>query len=1200
VWEEHSPLTNRVYRNTDRYIDWVNGEKVHVQHSVDITDIMQTQESLKKTTKDLNTALIDSREANKIKSMLLTHMEKRDKMLQTVNQVASLLLATDSGHSIDSVISTSMELIGNAIGGDRVFIWRNESINNVLWHICDYGWTLDGDHKEVPVAVGLKITHEKKRAEWIRKFMRRECISGSLSKMPQSDREFLGSYGMKSVVIIPLFIKDEFWGLFSIDDCHREREFTDDEIDILRAVSFMLASAINHHFLTEEVKMAQEHAMQHMENLVEERTRELALQTTTLTSLFDSVPNLIFTKNIDLQFNFCNQALLNHLGMSNEEVLGKRDIDLGMSAEISEQHEIKDRKIIESGQVCTIEESLPRSDGTLPLYETTIVPLYLDNEAVGIAGIANDITEIRESERKMAFSYEYSQRLTDALATITKSPNISAGDIRAAAEIVCYEGCHALSTSRVSVWQISDDTNTLNNISCYNDLQNQHVVLDDFDLTNRQEYTKLLRSERLIVANDVQSSSYDIISDGYGDNLCAMLDAPIRIDGKLVGVICVEQESNEEYLNKREWLREEQSFASSLADFMALAISGYERRKAREAAELANQAKSSFLANMSHEIRTPMNAILGITDILMQKETLSDETSEGLCRIYNSCDMLLSIINDLLDFSKIEAGKMDILTTQYDMASLINDAVQLNLMRSREKPVEFELHIDENLPAKLIGDELRIKQIMNNILSNAFKYTDSGAITMSVVSEAWPDKSGVTLVIVVKDTGRGMTQEHLSKLFDKYSRFDENIGSFIEGTGLGLAITQNLLGLMNGGINVESQPGVGSTFVIRLPQKTVDSKVIGSALAKRLEQFRSNYVSRKARGPIIRDLMPYGRVLVVDDLEANIYVAVGLLKPYKLHIETATSGKDAIELVRQGKTFDVIFMDHMMPGMDGIETTQLLRKTGYTKPIVALTANAVSGQADIFLQNGFDEFISKPVDIRQLNSVLNRFVRDVQSPEVLSANSTLLVEPDMDSPELENEMQLKTGILTKNVDGLDIVKGLDLHGGDEAVYLRVLRAYSGNVRDLLSETEEVSEDTLHEYKTKVHGIKGASYTLFVEQLGKYAAELETAAKNSDLEYVLKHNKPFHKIAYKIINDIDAMLSDLEAEKPKPVKDKPDTGLLLELLSACKAYDMTSADEVMSQIDEFKYDSDDGLAEWLRFNVDVINYDQVISKLSKTS
>ncbi|MCL2624491.1 MAG: ATP-binding protein [Planctomycetaceae bacterium] len=417
---------------------------------------------------------------------------------------------------------------------------------------------------------------------------------------------------------------------------------------------------------------------------------------------------------------------------------------------------------------------------------------------------------------------------------------------------------------------------------------------------------------------------------------------------------------------------------------------------ATEAAQAASHSKSAFLANMSHEIRTPMNAILGITEILMEHGTIRPEIEEGLIKIYNSCNLLLGIINDILDFSKIEAGKLDILPAQYSLASLINDASQLNVMRIDSKPIEFVLQVNENVPAKLIGDELRIKQILNNLLSNAFKYTNAGKVTLSVTSESSSDRSvgvelpsrerdvignAVTLVLRVQDTGVGMTKEQLKNLFVEYSRFHQESGISVEGTGLGLSITQRLVSLMGGKIHVESERGIGSTFVVRLPQKTVGSDILGGKVVEDLQQFRLSQTTYRQRSHIIRTMMPYGRVLVVDDVKINLYVATGLMKHYQLQIETVMNGREAIDKIKDGNVYDIIFMDHMMPEMDGMEATKHLRNLGYVNPIIALTANAVIGQEDMFLQNGFDDFISKPIDIHRLNSVLNRFVRDKQPPE---------------------------------------------------------------------------------------------------------------------------------------------------------------------------------------------------------------------------
>jgi len=408
---------------------------------------------------------------------------------------------------------------------------------------------------------------------------------------------------------------------------------------------------------------------------------------------------------------------------------------------------------------------------------------------------------------------------------------------------------------------------------------------------------------------------------------------------------------------------------------------------AKEQAIQANLAKSNFLARVSHEIRTPMNAILGITEIQLQNEKNLPDTQEALGEIYNAGYLLLGIINDILDLSKIEADRMELVPVNYDVASLINDAVHLNVMRYDSKPIEFSLQVDENIPATLFGDELRIRQVLNNLLSNAFKYTDSGEVSLSVAAEHAEQETQATLIFRVSDTGQGMTAEQLEKLFDEYTRFNMEANRTTVGTGLGMAITKYLVEMMNGTISVESNPGKGSIFTVRMPQGTVDgSGVLGREVAENLKQFRLERAAQFKKAPhIVREYMPYGRILIVDDVYTNLYVARGLLAPYGLSVETAESGFEAIEKIKKGLTYDVIFMDHFMPKMDGIETTKIIRELGYTQPIVALTANALAGQAEMFLKNGFDGFISKPIDIRQMNAVLNKLVRDKYPAETIEA-----------------------------------------------------------------------------------------------------------------------------------------------------------------------------------------------------------------------
>ncbi|MDR0320703.1 MAG: response regulator [Treponema sp.] len=405
-------------------------------------------------------------------------------------------------------------------------------------------------------------------------------------------------------------------------------------------------------------------------------------------------------------------------------------------------------------------------------------------------------------------------------------------------------------------------------------------------------------------------------------------------------------------------------------------------------AKAANRAKSAFLAKVSHEIRTPMNAILGITEIHLQDEKLPQDMQEVLEKIHNSGYLLLGIINDILDLSKIEAGKFELMPVNYDVASMINDTIHLNIMRFDSKPIEFELLLDENIPSMLFGDELRIKQILNNLLSNAFKYTDIGKVSLSIRMENSRQASHdrITLVFCVSDTGHGMTHEQLNKLFTEYTRFSTLANRMTQGTGLGLNITRHLVHMMGGEISVESEPGKGSVFTVHLLQGVSGSEVLGKELTESLKQFRMGKAQQRKKSPqIVREYMPYGNVLIVDDVETNLYVAKGLMAPYGLNIDTADNGFEALEKINCGAVYDLIFMDHFMPKMDGIETVKIMRDRGYTLPIVALTANALSGQAEIFLKNGFDDFISKPIDIRQLNAVLNKLVRDKQPPEVIES-----------------------------------------------------------------------------------------------------------------------------------------------------------------------------------------------------------------------
>jgi CheY-like chemotaxis protein/anti-sigma regulatory factor (Ser/Thr protein kinase) len=331
--------------------------------------------------------------------------------------------------------------------------------------------------------------------------------------------------------------------------------------------------------------------------------------------------------------------------------------------------------------------------------------------------------------------------------------------------------------------------------------------------------------------------------------------------------------------------------------------------------------------------------------------------------------------------SKIETGKLQLNSIEYDIPSLINDTIQLNIIRIGSKPIEFILEIDESLPSRLLGDELRLKQILNNLLSNAIKYTEKGHVKLAVNHAV--ENGNIVLYFVVEDTGQGMKLEDRQKFFSEYQRFNTETNRSTEGTGLGLNITKKLVEMMDGTIWAESEYGHGSVFLVSVRQKPVKCPAIGAVLASKLRNFTFTSDRRAAELLVIREPMPYGKVLIVDDVETNLYVAEGLISSYQIKVETATSGFIAIEKTSDGNTYDIIFMDHMMPQMDGIETTEKLRELGYAGTIVALTANALVGNDEMFMQKGFDGFIAKPIDIRQLDSILNKFIRDKYPQEAI-------------------------------------------------------------------------------------------------------------------------------------------------------------------------------------------------------------------------
>ncbi len=517
-----------------------------------------------------------------------------------------------------------------------------------------------------------------------------------------------------------------------------------------------------------------------------------------------------------------------------------------------------------------------------------------------------------------------------------------------------------------------------------------------------------------------------------------------------------------------------------------------ELEEQRALADQANRAKSSFLANMSHEIRTPINAVLGMDEMIL-RESRETRTKKYAADIMSAGKTLLSLINDILDLSKIEEGKMEIIPVQYELASVINDLLNMVRDRAEKKGLKLEIDVDENTPYLLYGDEIRIRQCALNLLTNAVKYTEEGTVRLSVSFEKKDDEH-ILLNIKVSDTGIGIRHEDLKKLFETFTRIEEKRNRTIEGTGLGMNITQELLSLMGSKLDVRSEYGKGSEFSFTVEQKVLGWNGIGD--------YASRFENEKGHNYNALFHAPDASILVVDDTEVNLSVIENLLKRTKIQVDTASSGKAALKLAEE-KQYDIILLDHMMPEMDGIETLHHMKESGKNTetPTVALTANAVSGAREKYLKAGFTTYMSKPVDGEKLEKLLC---------DLLPENKIEMYE--MDTDEAFSEYASNKESTDRIPDWLFDVKGINVKdgvkfGGGQDGFMSILNVFYRTADGNANEIEKLyDEGDIENYTIKVHALKSASRIVGAAEISELARTLEMAGKSGDKEYMDEHTK----------------------------------------------------------------------------------------------
>jgi len=1011
--------------------------------------------------KNTNYFLAYSRDLREQKKMM-AEIEQHGYLLNKSNEMSALLLQSNVD-TFEKNLQLAMSVVGEAIGIDQMYVWKNHRKNGKLYCTQILEWTSKTEPRQLTDAV-IEISYADTVPTWEEKLSKGNCINSIVSDLSPLEQASLVPQGILSILVVPIFLHNQFWGFVGLNNCTSKQVFSENVELIMRSASLSLINAINQNEQHQTLKE------------VNDRAKAIMEASPIGMTLWDNNGNLFD----------CNEAYVRLLGIKDTNEFLERHYEL--NPEYQPDGWLSSNKITTmikqtfSEGRSSFEWTHLTSDGTPVPCNVVMVRVAYGN-GFAIAGYLRDLRQ----HKAMMEAIEYQSTLlnmANQVAAILLQTEIGNFD----EEIVfCMEMIgKAVNADRSNIWKNSVKDGRLYCTQIYEWLDGAESQINK-EITIEMSYDEVIPGWKEILSHgdcinnfvkDMSAAEQEQLSAQGIKSLCVV---PIFVRGEFWGFMGHDY-CREGHLLDQTALSILRSCGLMVAntllqhELVKNMLASMERERdleiEKQTAQAASEAKMQFLANMSHEIRTPMNAVLGMSELLLQ-ENLNEQQFRYASDIKMSASALLDIINDILDVSKLQAGKLKLVPTHYDFYLMIDNVRSLIQFLIKDKDITLEFDLMDHAPTILYGDDKRLRQVLLNLLGNAIKFTERGYVKLIVRF------TETTLKITVNDTGSGIPVEGISSLFDAFEQTDTINHRDTKGTGLGLTITKSIVELMGGQITVESVYGQGSSFYVEIPKVLGDAAMINTTAPEETAIYA-----------------PDARVLVVDDNTTNLNVACGLLRLFGINAETVVSGQQAIERVSQ-KQYDVVFMDYRMPEMNGIAATRVIREMGIDVPIIALTASAIEGQKETMLSAGMDDYLSKPIMKADLIRTLKKWIPTEKLMEPLAEK---IVPSETDSETDSEEYRVFWNTIGQ-ISGLDLSIGLESVDGQRDVYRQTLHLMVKEIEKSQKNLNGflMSADAAN-FCIEVHGIKGALANIGARTLSAQAYELELAAKKNDLEF----------------------------------------------------------------------------------------------------